>query len=528
MTQSASSITPAKKKVLIVEDEAIVAMHLSELLASRGYDVAGIAASAEAALEKYAQSKPDVVLMDITIKGKMDGVMVAEKILAEKTAPVVFLTAHADDDTLRRVQAVSPYGFILKPFKDAELCAALEIAMMRFQSEVQVYRKRDLLEDTLMSIPEGLVAVDKQACVQIMNDEAERLTGWKRSDAFYRPVDEVMKLVEERSHQRIEPPLITALREKRTVQVPPKTRLVSRNGAETPIVDSAAPIYSREGEVVGAVMVFYDLTLKGARQIEAEYVLQKLIQEQREDALRKIASGMAHNYNNILAAILGNLSLLQMEIEKSSQSNVQTRLRRIEESAMRAAMLTSQLVGYTGQGRLHIEPVNLNALAKEVLDEMSETVQSDRVVIECAFSANLPAVQGDRVQLKQVILNLFLNALEAIEEKATKQSGFRGKIQLSTFSSRLSEKEAHSFVLPDNNSFVCLAISDNGIGIATEHQSKIFEPFFSTKEMPRAGLGLSMAQGVVKSHRGVIICNSIPKEGTTFSVWLPAYLAQTV
>lgn len=523
--QHATDLTSPKKRILIVEDEAIVALHLSELLTARGYEVVGVAASAEAALEKYAQTQPNAVLMDITIKGKMDGVEVAEKMLSEKSAPVVFLTAHADEETLRRVQAVSPYGFILKPFKEAELCASLEIAIARFQSEVQVHRKRDLLENTLLSIPEALVAVDTHAAVQIMNDEAERLTGWKRNEAFYRPIDEVMKLVAEDTRQHIEPPLRTVLRENRTVQLPPRTRLVSRNGAETPIVDSAAPIHGRDGEVVGAVMIFYDLSLQSKRQIETERVLQKLIQEQREDALRRIASGMAHNYNNILAAILGNISLLQMEAEKDPSSPVQARLRRIEESATRAALLTSQLVGYSGMGRLYTEPLSLNQLVNDTVQELNETFKKHSIELEVKLKADLPSIRGDQMQLKQVILSLLSNAVDAIEEKK-KTHAFQGKVQLATFSSRLSEKEAHGFVLPESHTFVCLSICDNGVGILPEHQTKIFEPFFSTKEEMRAGLGLSMAQGVIRSHRGVIVCHSVPKEGTTFSVWLPAYSAE--
>lgn len=514
-----SASVVAKKKVLVVEDEAIVAMHLSELLESKGYDVVGVAANAKSTLEKYVANLPDVILMDITIKGKKDGVELAEIILAEKRAPIVFLTAHADDETLRRVQAVSPYGFILKPFKDAELCTALDIAIRRFHSERNLDRKGDFLQKTLMSMGEAVIVVDQNAQIQMMNDEAVRLTGWDKESAFLQPIDHIVRLIEKNSRQEIYNPILLSLRENRVVYLPKKTWLIGKTGVETPILDSAAPIRGEDGNVVGAVMVFYDVSQ--ATEIEPD--VRRLVEARKEEALQHIAGGIAHNYNNILAAILSNLQLLQLEAERGDASKMQMRLQRIEESAMRAAALNQQLIGYTGQGKLTASKINLNHLALTVIHRAQAWLSGAEV--ELALEPNLPDIRGDEIQLTHVIENLVRNAAEAITEKAKAQPNFKGKVRLGTSIGAPSDLEYFAPLAIAGKSLACLFVRDNGIGISSEHLSRIYEPFFSTKGGLFAGLGLSMAQGVVRNHGGEIFCDSKPGQGASFLLCLPAQTA---
>jgi PAS domain S-box-containing protein len=515
--KSMSGIMSAKRKILVVEDEAIVAMHLSELLQSKGYDVVGIASDANAALEKYAAHQPDVILMDITIKGKKDGVELAKDILAKKGTPVIFLTAHADDETLRRVREVSPFGFILKPFKEAELCAVLEITINRFQEEQRLSQERQFLQSTLMSMGEAVIITDKDGRVQIMNDKAAELTGWDKYSAFLQPIEQVVRLIEEDSRQELECPVLTALRENRTLYLARKARLISKTGKEIPIADSAAPIRVEENGIVGAVMVFLDSSQQAEMSMQERQDLLNRIEEAKKEAAKYIAAGMAHNYNNVLAVLCGNLQLLKNSSQQGNVSAIEKHIQRIEESAARAAMLTEQLVGYTGQGKMLVSKINLNDLVHAVIEEQKAGLE--KMEVKLSLMPHLPAVQGDASQLKRVIENIVRNGVEAIQEKAIAEKDFIGKILIET------RAEMTDATPPDEaqKRVVCVAVHDNGVGIAPEYQKRIYEPFFSMKKAGFfAGLGLSMAQGVVRNHGGEISCRSQVGQGTTFLVRLPA------
>jgi len=507
----------AKRKILVVEDEAIVAMHLSELLQSKGYDVVGIASDANAALEKYAAHQPDVILMDITIKGKKDGVELAKDILAKKGTPVIFLTAHADDETLRRVREVSPFGFILKPFKEAELCAVLEITINRFQEEQRLSQERQFLQSTLMSMGEAVIITDTDRQVRIMNDKATELTEWDKYSAFLQPIEQVVRLIEEDSRQELECPVLTALREGQLVYLTRKTRLISKTGKEIPIADSAAPVRDGENNIVGAVMVFLDSSQQAEVSMQERQDLLNRIEEAKKEAAKYIAAGMAHNYNNVLAVLLGNLQLLKNSSQQGNVSAIEKHIQRIEESAARVAVLTEQLVGYTGQGKMLISKINLNDLVHAVIEEQKAGLE--KIDVKLSLMPYLPEVQGDARQLKRVIENIVRNGVEAIQEKATAEKDFIGKIHIET------RAEMTDAMQPDEaqKRVVCVAVHDNGIGIAPEYQDRIYEPFFSMRKAGFfAGLGLSMAQGVVRNHGGEISCKSQVGQGTAFLVRLPA------
>jgi signal transduction histidine kinase len=219
----------------------------------------------------------------------------------------------------------------------------------------------------------------------------------------------------------------------------------------------------------------------------------------------------------VLAVLLGNLQLLKNSSQQGNVSAIEKHIQRIEESAARAAVLTEQLVGYTGQGKMLISKINLNDLVHAVIEEQKAGLE--KIDVKLSLMPYLPEVQGDARQLKRVIENIVRNGVEAIQEKATAEKDFIGKIHIET------RAEMTDAMQPDEaqKRVVCVAVHDNGIGIAPEYQDRIYEPFFSMKKAGFfAGLGLSMAQGVVRNHGGKISCKSQVGQGTTFLVRLPA------
>jgi len=246
-------------QVLIVEDEVIVAESIRTRLLSLGYAVSAIASSGQEAIQKAAETHPDLVLMDIKLEGDMDGVEAAEQIHARFDIPVVYLTAYADDDTLQRAKITEPFGYILKPFEVRELQTAIEMALYKHKMERKLKESERWLATTLRSIGDAVIATDAKGCIKFMNPVAEALTGWKQEEALGRDLTKVFNIIDEERHKVTETPATKAIREGAVLGLANHT-LIPRDGTEIPVDDSAAPIRDDKGNVTGAVLVFRDIT----------------------------------------------------------------------------------------------------------------------------------------------------------------------------------------------------------------------------------------------------------------------------
>ena len=183
-------------RILVVEDEKIVAMDVASSLSGRGYEVAGVVSTGEEAV-LIARSKPvDLVVMDIRLKGDVDGLQAAEQ-LRRYDIPVVYLTAYADESTLERAKITNSMGYILKPFEDKELYTIVEIALYRHKMEKQLKEHQQRLATTLESIGEAVVSVSREGRIDFMNHVAESLTGWGQSDAGGLAFAEVVRIVDD-------------------------------------------------------------------------------------------------------------------------------------------------------------------------------------------------------------------------------------------------------------------------------------------------------------------------------------------
>jgi PAS domain S-box-containing protein len=239
-----------------------------------------------------------------------------------------------------------------------------------------------------------------------------------------------------------------------------------------------------------------------------------LLQSQKLESMGLLAGGIAHDFNNLLGAILGNLGLAQMEI--SPMAPARQRLETIESLVVRASDLARQMLAYSGRGKFQLKTVNLNDLVQEMTHLLGISI-SKRAVIRYALDPDLPSTEADPSQLQQVVMNLVINASDAIAERS-------GTITINTRSVQLDEERlARDYpgqsIAP--GPFVCLEVADNGCGMAPEVMNRIFDPFFTTKFTGR-GLGLAAIQGIVRGHRGGIQVHSEPGQGTTFKLVFPA------
>ncbi len=256
-----------KARILVVEDQNIIAMDLKSRLTGLGYVVPAVIAYGEEVAAKAEELKPDLVLMDIVLKGGMDGVQAAEQIRQQFGLPVIYLTAHSDERTLQRARVTEPYGYILKPFEDRELNMAIEIALYKHRMERKLRENERWLAATLKSIGEAVIATDIKKRIKFMNPVAEELTGWPQAEAAGRELSQVFQTIHEGTRARARTAVTKALQEGMVVGPSNHVALVARDGREIPIEDSAAPIRDELGKITGVVLVFRDITKR--RQAEA-------------------------------------------------------------------------------------------------------------------------------------------------------------------------------------------------------------------------------------------------------------------
>lgn len=270
-------------KILVVEDESVVAWHVQETLQKLGHEVTKIAATGKEAILITAQTKPHLVLMDIGLQGDVDGVAAAKTIYFELDVPVVYLTAHADEQTLQRATETSPFGYLVKPFQEAELHATIKIALQRHQLEKALKETQQWYATTLISIGDATIATDIDGYVTFMNPTAEILTGWNQEQALGAFITQILDLVDGETRDLIENPLLAAMRRGDTMTLPQGALLRARDGTERVIGDSASPIRNRDGQIIGGVMVFQDLSDR--RRVEASLQQQNQWLEHRYDQL---------------------------------------------------------------------------------------------------------------------------------------------------------------------------------------------------------------------------------------------------
>jgi PAS domain S-box-containing protein len=272
----------------------------------------------------------------------------------------------------------------------------------------------------------------------------------------------------------------------------------------------ARVVPSGPDEVIAVVRDVTDRRRAEARERELERGVQ---QAQKLESLGVLAGGMAHDFNNLLVAILGNTELALDELP--ADAPVRESLEQIQLAAKRAADLTQQMLAYSGRGRFAIERVDLNRVVADTTRLLASSV-SRRIALETSLAAELPLVDGDPTQLGQVVMNLVLNAAEAIGEA-------EGRIHVTTETRSVTREQlAASLAAPgvSEGRFVALRVADDGPGMDPGIRGRIFEPFFTTKFAGR-GLGLAASLGIVRAHRGALRVDSRPGAGSTFEAWLP-------
>jgi two-component system, cell cycle sensor histidine kinase and response regulator CckA len=494
-----------RPQIMVVEDESIVAEDMKAMLEGFGYSVPAVAFSGEDAVKKALDTHPDLVLIDIVLKGQMSGVEAVERIRSRRNIPVVYVTAYADEKTVRRAKITEPFGYILKPFDARELQTAIEIALYKHRMEKKLQESEQRLSITLRSIGDAVMAMDTQGCITFMNPRAEALTGWRQAEGLGRHVTEVLRVRHETMPAPPENPFVQALHGGVTVDLADHDLLlVAKDGTERPIDDSVAPLKDDRGNVIGAVLVLRDITER--RQLQ-----EQLVQAQKMEAIGRLAGGLAHDFNNLLTVISVYTDLLLSRRNRHDQ--LERYAGEIKKAVDNATTLTSQLLMLSRRQMLQPRVLDLNAALARMEDTLQKMVgQAIELVI--VPGPALGSVRIDAAQLDQVVINLVMNACDAMPQG--------GMLTIETTNIELDEQQARRYAGFTAGSYVQLAVRDTGSGMDATTRSRLFEPFFTTKSRGRGtGLGLSIVYGLISQSGGHIEVDSAPGRGTVFKIYLP-------
>jgi two-component system cell cycle sensor histidine kinase/response regulator CckA len=492
-------------RILIVEDETIVALDLKMRVQALGYEVLGVAHTGEDALRMEAELKPGLVLMDINLGKGMDGIEAANRIAATSRTPVVFITAYADTETLRRARSAAPYGYLVKPFEELALASTIEMALARHQMERDLRAREERFRALLENGKDIIAILDPEGVLLYESPSASRNLGYDQGEHLGRSIRDFI-------HPDDHPIFDGAFRE--TLANPGHTAYVTaryqaKDGTWRWLETVAQNALGLPG-VQGIVLNARDVTDRLKAQEDRHRLETQMREAQKLESLGMLAGGIAHDFNNLLMGIMGNAGLALLHLDASHPSH--KRVKQIELASLRASELTNQMLAYSGKGRFLVQTLDFARLLEEMAS-LLQTVISKRAALRIEAIPGRALVEADATQLRQVVMNLITNASDAQGEQG-------GTITLRAGTLEAGPDTPCLAGTPPEGLCAFLEVADQGSGMDPETLDRIFDPFFTTKFTGR-GLGLSAVLGIVRGHRGAIQVKSAPGKGTTFRLLFP-------
>ncbi len=502
-------------RILVVEDEALIAEDIDHVLRRLGYEVAGVVESGEEALRTVANTDVDLALMDIVLRGPLDGIRAAKAMRERWGTPVVFLTSHSDDATLRRARSAVPHGYLLKPFSERDLRTTVEIVLARVQLERELAVKEQWFTDTMASLGEAVITTDRDDIVTYLNPVAERLTGWTCEAARGRPLAEVLVL------EAIPALLATGTAGRSTsapriVQALPQMRVLSADGQARLVDDTRTTIVGGRGETLGSVVVARDVT-------ETRRLERRIACSARVASLVSLGTGVAHEINNPLTGVVMRLEFAQeaatelrgiaqrlctvstvpegetLDAAHQELTDIAESIDVALEGAGRVVRIVTALRDLARSGTAGDHGADLDVVADRAAAACREATGADIEV----HHGELVLAAGDEHELVEVVGSLLSNAVEAV---ARGNTGTLIEVSIAL----------------DRAGNVTLCVADRGAGIPAADIPRVFDPFFTTKRLGDSlGFGLARAQRTVAAYEGDITIEQRPGGGTLVTLTLP-------
>jgi PAS domain S-box-containing protein len=538
----------SRARLLVVDDSPTYLHYVARELGAEHYIVEK-ETSGEAALCRLASERFDCALVDLEMPG-IDGIEVCRRIgqmrrESRAALALVLLTSHEEKESMTtgleagaddyifksaempvikaRIRALLRRKFfaeenrrILEELKEKELEAvrarvekeAAEARAAMADELAEANRKLEAASSATRAIAENaadaLFMIDDKGRVSFTNPAAEKMFGFRREEMAGQLLDEKLRQHRTDEASGAESPFIPWMAAGKAV-----TRhedvFFRKDGKRVEVAFSIAPI-STDDQITGAVVVVRDVTERNRAE-------EQLRQAQKLESLGLLAGGVAHDFNNLLVGVLGNASLAQELLPPGSAKEL---LDGIVRAGEQAANLTRQMLAYSGKGHFLLEQLDISRMVQDVKGLVEPSIPK-KIGLRLDLAPNLPPVTADRGQIQQIFMNFTLNAAEAIGDK-------EGEISIETGLQQVDAQYVRQHAGASELSpgtYVWLSVKDTGCGMDEATRSRVFDPFFSTKFLGR-GLGLAAVAGIVRGHKGAILVDSAPNQGSTFTVLLPA------
>ncbi len=486
-----------KSKILIVEDEIIIAMEIAERLKAMGYEVTRIVSNGQMAIENVKKDKPDLILMDIMIQGNMDGIETATKIRSFSDIPVIYLTANADESTLQRAKVSDAFGYLIKPFEERELNTTIEMALYKHKMEVKLReneaRFRGLVQNSTIGIfrtkLDGTLLLVNPALVKILGyQDVTELNTSKVYDILSGGTDTWNTIIEKVKSEGLLNNFKNTVKKKNgditTVNI---NCNLSKSELEGPFVDGTVE----------------DISIQ--EQYQTQLIKAKEKAEESDRLKTEFLAGMSHEIRTPINTILSYISLLQNELTQEDSENYKELFHAIDLGSRRLTRTIDSILnmaqfqaGTFEIFRTHIDLVE--DIIMNLYEEFKHTAIQRGLELKFKNTAEKTKILGDKYSLSQLFVNLIDNGLKYTKE---------GHVGINIFN--------------DENGLLSVEINDTGIGISEEFLPTLFEPFTQEEQGYRRkfdgnGLGLALVKKYCELNEAYIKVESKKNNGTKFVI----------
>ncbi len=507
----------ATPRILIVDDEPRMCESLRSLLLGEHFEVVTVT-SGRQALDQLSEGRFDIVLLDIVMPD-MDGHEVMDHIDARNSGMIVIvMTGNVTLDSAVRALRKGAYDFLRKPFEFDELLKTIQNALneKKLESENRVINgKLKVSEERycylVQSSPDIIYTLDTEGRFTFVNDAVEQIIGYSSDQLVGK---HYAAIIHEADLQKA----TWAFNERRTggratsgaqlrLRMKNSGALVDRPENSCVTIElKATGMYAESDSNKKVFLGTHGVARDISKRKRLEDTLQRM---KRMEALSTLGGGIAHDFNNLLMGIQGNVSLLLLDV--NAHHPYHPKLKNIEKAVQSGSDLTRQLLGFAKGGKFETRPISLNDVINKSLEMVGRTNKEIR--IRKSFKKDLWTAEVDPGQIEQVLINLFLNAYQAMPGG--------GELLIRTENVLAMDDPKYYRLKPGK--YVNLSVTDTGLGMDEATQERIFDPFFTTKGMGRGtGLGLASAYAIIKNHSGIINVHSKKGKGTTFDIYLPA------
>ncbi len=485
-----------KATIMIIEDESIIAKDIENILRSYGYNVAGPYSRAEEAIKSVNEIKPDLILMDVVLRGEMDGVEAASIIKKQISVPIIYLTAYADDNTINRIKNTEPYGYFLKPFEEKELYTWIETTLHKFKAEQSLKKNALWIKSILKCYDQPIIATNENGEIQFINNMANTILGFDEENINGKKLNDVLNVYDEQNTVELYS-LNDILLKQTTINKHNHSYIIDKDKRKRNITYSIYPI---DIEDLSSGFIFtFNLNNNNNENTEPDHNLDGKLAESKKE-LEQFAYITSHDLQEPLRMIASYVQLLQRRYRGKLDQDADEFISFAVEGVTRMKSLLNDLLAYSriNTKSSPIANVDINQVIIEIKTKIGKIFDSNTYDIS---HESLPQLNGSESQIKELFYNLLINAIK-----------FNDKVKAKIIIGYASEQDYHLF-----------SIRDNGIGIEKEYANKIFEVFqrlHTHDEYPGTGIGLAICKKIIENHGGRIWIESEPGVGSTFKFTL--------